>query len=182
METPSEIPESFPKKVGGTASTELGSLVTSLTPLQSTYGNPHEGVLYISDLEPISRDEIPSSDYFFSKKRKAILKQEMHPRGDMMVKNHRVIIDGKKLKEGEFSTGIAGMMGALTLVNLYYVGSLTTMLEQKDQRIAQLQGQLKETERNISWGIKKGLEQARLNDIQEIQKMKACLEETNQKI
>jgi hypothetical protein len=48
--------------------------------------------------------------------------------------------------------------------------------------IAQLQGQLKETERNISWGIKKGLEQARLNDIQEIQKIKARLEEANPKI
>jgi hypothetical protein len=39
---------------------------------------------------------------------------------------------------------------------------------------------LKETERNMSWGIKKGLEQARLKDIQEIQKMKASLEEENQ--
>jgi len=53
---------------------KLGSPITSLTPFQSTYGNPQEGALYISDLEPISRDEIPSSDYFFSKKRKAILK------------------------------------------------------------------------------------------------------------
>ena len=50
LETPSEIPESFPKKVGGTTSTELGSPITSLTPLQSTYGNPHEGALYVSDL------------------------------------------------------------------------------------------------------------------------------------
>jgi hypothetical protein len=41
---------------------------------------------------------------------------------------------------------------------------------------------LKETERNISWGIKKGLEQARLNDIQEIKKIKASLEEANHKI
>jgi hypothetical protein len=139
-----------------------------LTPLQSTYGNPHEGALYVSDLEPISRDEIPSSDYFFSKKRRAILKQEIHPREDGMVKKHRVIIDGKKLKDGEFSTEIASTMGALASANLYSVGSLTTMLEQKDQTIAQLQGKLKETERNINWGIKKGLEQAILKDIQEI--------------
>jgi hypothetical protein len=83
-----------------------------LNPLQSNYGNPHEGVLYGSDLEPISRDEIPSSDYFFSKKRREILKQEIHPRGDGMVKKHRVIIDGKKLKYGEFSTEIAGTMVA----------------------------------------------------------------------
>jgi hypothetical protein len=74
LETPSEILESFLKKVGGTTSTELGSPITSLTPLHSTYGNPHEGALYVSDLEPISRDDIPPSNCFFSKKRKAILK------------------------------------------------------------------------------------------------------------
>ena len=98
METPSEILENFSKKVGGTISTELGSPITSLTPLHSTYGNPHEGAIYVSDLEPISRDEIPSSDYFFSKKRKAILKQEMHPRGDMMIKNTRSLFMDKNLK------------------------------------------------------------------------------------
>jgi hypothetical protein len=85
----------------------------------------------------------------------------------------------KNLKREKFRN--SGHNGSFS-ENLYSVGSLTTMLEQKDQMIAQLQGQLKETERNISWGIKKGLEQARLNDIQEIQKMKASLEEANQKI
>jgi hypothetical protein len=33
LETSLEIPEDFPKKVGGTTSTELGSPITSLTPL-----------------------------------------------------------------------------------------------------------------------------------------------------
>jgi hypothetical protein len=89
-----------------------------------------------------------------------------------MIKKHRVIIDGKKIKDGEFATESAGMMGAITSTNIYFVSSLTTMLEQKDQTIIQLQDKLKETERNISWGIQKGLEQARLKDIQEIQKMK----------
>jgi hypothetical protein len=132
LEILSEIPENIPQKVGGTMSTELGSPITSLTPLQSTYGNHQEGALYISDLEPISRDEIPPSNYFFSKKRKAILKQEIYPRGDMMIKKHKIIIDGQKLKEGEFATEIAGTIGALTSTNLYSVGSLTTTLEQKE--------------------------------------------------
>ena len=60
--------DDIPENVGGTASKELGSPITTLTPLQSTFGTPHEGFLYVSDLEPISRDEIPSSDYFFNKK------------------------------------------------------------------------------------------------------------------
>jgi hypothetical protein len=106
----------------------------------------------------------------------------MYPRGDMLTKKNKIIIDGQKLKEAEFATEIVGTMGALASMNLYSMGSLTTMLEQKDQMIAQLQGQLKETKRNIIWEIKKGLEQARLNDIQEIQKMKASLEEANHKI
>jgi hypothetical protein len=96
------------------------------------------------------------------------LKQEIHPRGEGTIKKHRVIIDGKKLKDGEFSTELAGTMGAIASKNMYYVGNLTTLLEQKDQTIIQLQDNLKENKRNISWGIQKGLEQARLKDMQEI--------------
>jgi hypothetical protein len=176
-ETIPEIMKNVPEKIGGTTSTELGSPITSLTPLQSTFGTPHEGVLYVSDLEPISRDEIPPSDYFFSKKRRAVLKQEIHPRGEGTIKKHRVIIDGKKLKDGEFATELAGTMGAIASTNMYSVGNLTTMLEQKDQTIIQLQDKLKENERNISWGIQKGLEQARLKDMQEIQKLNKDLDE-----
>ena len=82
----------------------------------------------------------------------------MHRRGDMMIKKHKIIIDGKKLKEGEFTTEIAGTMGALASENLYYAGNLRTMLQQKDQMIAQLQNQLKEIEISISREINKGLE------------------------
>ena len=99
-----------------------------MIPFQSTYGNPQEGALYVSDLEPISRDEIPSSDYFFSKKRKAILKQEMHLRGEMMIKKHKIIVDGKNIEEGEFAIEIVGTMGALASTNLYSMGNLRTML------------------------------------------------------
>ena len=70
-----------------------------------------------------------------------------------MIKKHRVIIDGKKLKDGEFSTEIAGTMDAIASTNIYYVGNLKTLLEQKDQTIIQWQDKLKENERIISWGI-----------------------------
>jgi hypothetical protein len=150
--------DDFPENVGGTASKELGSPITALTPLQATFGNPHEGVLYVRDLEPISRDEIPSSDYFFSKKRRAVLKQELHPVGERIVKKHKIIIDGKKLKESEFATELAGTMGAIESANMYSVGNLITMMEQKDQEIVQLQDRLKENEKIIGWGIQKGLE------------------------
>jgi hypothetical protein len=177
QETIPEIMKNVPEKIGVTTSTELGSPITSLTPLQLNFGIPHEGVLYVSDLEPISRDEIPPLDYFFSKKRRAVLKQEIHPRGEGTIKKHRVIIDGKKLKDGEFATELAGKMGAIASTNMYSVGNLTTLLEQKDQTIIQLQDKLKENERNISWGIRKDLEQDRLKDMQEIQKLNKDLDE-----
>jgi hypothetical protein len=135
LETSPIILDDIPEKIGGTVSKELGSPITSLTPLQSTFGTPHEGVIYVSDLEPISRDEIPPSDYFFSKKRRAVLKQEIHPVGERSIKKHRVIIDGKKLKDGEFAIDLEGTMGAIASANIYSVGNLTTMLEQKDQEI-----------------------------------------------
>jgi len=52
----------------------------------------------------------------------------MHPRGDMMIKKHKIIVDGKKLEEGQFATEIAGTMGALASANLYSVGNMRTML------------------------------------------------------
>jgi len=63
------------------------------------------------------------------------LKQEIHPKGEGMIKNHRVIIDGKNLKDGEFAMELVGTMGAIASVNMYSIGNLTTMLEQKDQTI-----------------------------------------------
>jgi predicted nucleic acid-binding Zn-ribbon protein len=97
-----------------------------------------------------------------------------------MIKKHRVIIDGKKLKDGEFSMELVGTMDVIASKYIYSVGNLTTMLEQKDQTIIQLQDKLKDTERNISWGIQKGLEQARLKYMQEIHKMNKDLEEAKQ--
>jgi hypothetical protein len=120
-----------------------------LTPLQSTFGTPHLEVIYASDLTPISREEIPPSDYFFSKKRKAVLKQEMHLREGTMVKKHRVLIDGKNLEEEDFTTEVAGSMGALATANLFSVDSLKTRLKKKNQMIAQLQDQIRHTENNI---------------------------------
>jgi hypothetical protein len=178
----SNIPVDIPEKVGETPSTELGSPITSLTPLQSTFGIPHLQTIYASDLTPISRDEIPPSDYFFSKKRKVVLKQEMHQREGAMVKKHKVLVDGQNLEEEEFATEVAGSMGALETTNMFTVDSMKTRLRQKNQMIAQLQRQLKDTEKNISEEINKGLEHARTVDKQEIQMLKASLNEMYMKM
>ena len=62
-----------------------------------------------------------------------------------MIKKHNIIVDGQNIEEGDFATEIVGTMGAFATTNLYSVGNLRTRLQQKDQMIAQLQSQLKET-------------------------------------
>jgi hypothetical protein len=59
-------------------STDIGNPIFSLTPLQSSHGNPSSEVIFIDDLTPISFEEMPPLDFFFSKKRKAIVKRETH--------------------------------------------------------------------------------------------------------
>jgi hypothetical protein len=53
-----------------------------------------------------------------------------------MIKKHRVIIDGKKLKDGEFSTELVGTMGAIAsaYIYIYIVGSLQTCLNKKTKQ------------------------------------------------
>jgi hypothetical protein len=46
----------------------------SLAPLKSSQGNPNAKVIFIEDLTPISAEEMPPSDFFFSKKRRATQK------------------------------------------------------------------------------------------------------------
>jgi predicted nucleic acid-binding Zn-ribbon protein len=65
---------------------------------------------------------------------------------------------------------------------MYSVGNLITMIEQKDQEITQLHDRLKENEKIMGWGIQKGLEQDRLKDIQEIQKLNENLDEAKNMI
>jgi hypothetical protein len=73
---------------------ELGTPITSLTPLQSTFGNLGSEVIFIDDLTPISPEEMPPSDFFFSKKRRAIVKRETHQRDGAMVKRKIMVYNG----------------------------------------------------------------------------------------
>ena len=84
---------------------------------------------------------------------------------------------GKKLHDSAFATELAGSMGAIASANMYSIENLINTIEQKNQEITQLQGNLKDNEKKIAWGIKKGLEQARLKDIQDVQKLNENLTE-----
>jgi hypothetical protein len=106
----------------------------------------------------------------------------MYMREGGMVKKHRVLVDGQNLEDEDFSTEVAGSMGALTTTNLFTVDNTRTRLKQSNDMIVQLQNQLKDTEKNIKEEINKGLEQARAADKQEIKLLKSSLDELCKKM
>jgi hypothetical protein len=128
--------------------------------------------MFIEDLTPISTEEIPPSDFFFSRKRKVVVKRETHQREGETVKRHRVLLDGEALEEVDFVEEVAGSLGDFTTTNQFSVGNLKERLKQKDLLISQLQNQIRTVEKNVQSEIDKGLEQYRASDKQEIQQAK----------
>jgi hypothetical protein len=73
---------------------EIGTPITSLTPLESSFGNPGSEVIYVGDLTPILPKDMPPSDFFFNKKRWVIVKRETHQKYGAIVKRKRMVYDG----------------------------------------------------------------------------------------
>jgi hypothetical protein len=80
-------------------------------------------VVFIEHITPISVEEIPPSDIFFSKKRRVVVKRETHQREGATVKRHRVLYDSQALEEAEFGMEAAGSLGAFATTNWYSVGN-----------------------------------------------------------
>jgi len=78
---------------------------------------------------PILTEEIPPFDFFFSKKRKVVVKREMHQREGATVKRHRVLLDGEALEEVEFVEEVAGLLGDFATTNQFSFGSLKERLK-----------------------------------------------------
>lgn len=138
-----EKPLSTPGKptidaAGKQPSTEMGSPIQSVTPLQFSRGSPSAKVIFIKDLIPISAEEMPPSEFFFSKKRRAVARRETHQRDGATVKKHMVLLDVKALEEEDFTTDVAGSLGAFATTNQFSVGNLKEKLKQKDLLVSQL--------------------------------------------
>jgi hypothetical protein len=80
---------------------------------------------------PIPIKEIPPSDLFFSKKRKAVVKKEMHQKEGATVKKNRVLLDGQNLEEEDFSTEVARYLGDFSTTNLFLVDNLKKKTEKE---------------------------------------------------
>jgi hypothetical protein len=97
------------------------------------------GALFVDDLTSISIDEIPPYDYFFRRKRKVVLIQEMYMKEGSMVKKNKVLLDGQNLEEEDFTIEIAGSMGAMETSNFFTMGNMITRIKKSNNMIAQLQ-------------------------------------------
>jgi hypothetical protein len=109
-------------------STEIASPITSLTPLQTSFRNPNYRLTFIGDLTPISPKEIPPSDLFFSKKRKAIVKRESHKNDGVITKRKRMVYDRNDHDGPEFAKEVAGLLGDFSTSNQWSVENLTKQL------------------------------------------------------
>jgi hypothetical protein len=74
-------------------------------------------------------EELPLNEFFFDKKRKAVLRQELYQEAGIVSKKFKIIIDGRTMKKEEFATQIAKTLGAFSTRNQYSVGNLKDQLK-----------------------------------------------------
>jgi hypothetical protein len=96
------------------------------------------GAIFVDDLASISIDEIPPSHYFLSRNRKVVLKQEMYMKEGGMVKKNKVLLDGHNFEEGDFTSEIAGSMGAMETTKCFTMGNMRTRIKKSNNMISQL--------------------------------------------
>jgi hypothetical protein len=108
-------PADTSRAIEGMQFTEVGSPITTLTPLQSSFGTPSLEVIYASDLTPIPLEEIPPSNFFFSTKRRAIVRRESQQKEGIITKRQRMIFDGQGLEDSELAKEMVGSLGAFAM-------------------------------------------------------------------
>jgi hypothetical protein len=174
---PPERPDPFSTPGKGTK--QIGQPIASVTPLQSTQGGVNEGWIFGEELEPIRAEELPPNEFFFDKKRKAVVKREVYQEGESTAKKFKVLTDGRNKKKEEFATEIAGTLGAYATANLYSVEMLKEQLKAKNRLIKTLEARLDsatENARNLASGEFK---LAQLADKKEIEHLKTKLEQAD---
>jgi uncharacterized Rmd1/YagE family protein len=90
----------------------------------------------------ITIEELPPNEFFFDKKRKAIVKQEV----GTTTNKFKILADGRSMKKEEFATQIAGTLEAFATANQYSLESLKEQLKRKHRLIKTLEDKLATTE------------------------------------
>jgi hypothetical protein len=151
--------------------------ITAVTPLQSTQVNIDAGWIFNEELRPIRAEEIPPNEFLFDKKRKAIVKREFYQEGESTAKKYKVMTDGKDKKNEQFSTEIAGKLGAYASTNQFSIGLLKNQLKRKNRLIRTLEPRLATATETAKDQASVEMEQARLADKNEIDMLKTKLEQ-----
>jgi hypothetical protein len=158
-------------------SKQIDSLIAIVTPLQFTKGNPDEGWIFNEELTPIYVEELPPNEIFFEKKRKAVVRQGFYQKEGIVAKKFKIMTDGKAVKEKFFAEEIIGMLGAYATANQYLVGTLTTQLKRKNLLISKLEAKVATAKANVRDEVSRSLEEARIADLHEIEKLRSDLEQ-----
>jgi hypothetical protein len=178
IKTPDPPKKQSPVTTPGKSAKQIREPITSVTPLQSTQGNIDAGWIFNEELRPISVEELPPNEFFFDKKRKAVVKREFYQEGESTTKKYKVITDGKDKKNEQFATEITETLGAYASVNQFSVGLLKNHLKQKNRLIKTLEARLATSTETTKDQESVGIEQTRLADKNEIELLKTKLKQT----
>jgi hypothetical protein len=127
---------------------------------------------------PITVEELPLNEFFFNKKRKAVVKQELYQEEGKVAKKFKILVDGRAMKKQEFATQIAGTLGDFAIANQYSIESLKDQLKRKNRLIKTLEDKLATAEAVAIEQVNIGIEQCRATDQKEIKRLKSNLEQT----
>jgi hypothetical protein len=127
---------------------------------------------------PITVEVLSLNEFFFDKKRKAIVKQELYQEASTVTKKFKILTDGRAIKKEEFATKIVGTLGDFAIENQYSVGTLKDQLKRKNRLIKTLEAKLATVEVVAKDQMNIGLEQARVVDQKEIERFKVNLKQT----
>jgi hypothetical protein len=67
---------------------------------------------------------MPPSDFFFSKKRRDVVKRETHQKEGATIKRHRVLFGGEALEDTDFTSDVVGLLGDFATTNQFLVANL----------------------------------------------------------
>jgi hypothetical protein len=92
---------------------------------------------------------MPPSNFFLSKKRKAIMKREFHQKDGVITKRKRLVYDVNDHDGPEFAKEFAGSLGTFTTANQWSMENLTEQLRQKCLLVGHLQNQIYTIEQTV---------------------------------
>jgi hypothetical protein len=133
-------------------------------------------------LTPISVEELPSNQFFFDKKRKVVVRQELYQEAGTVSKKFKILTNGRNMKKEEFAMQIAGTLGAFTTMNQYSIMTLKDQLKRKHHLIMTLEAKLATIEATAKDQASATLEKARIENQKEIKRLKVDLEQTQLKV